>query len=68
MPLLRNALCKPALLALALVAALGANDAQAAKKKKAAKAPAVSAECSDFYTSANAAWLTANPLPSGAVR
>lgn len=62
---LRNALSKPTLLALALVVAFGAADAQAAKKKKAAKAPAVSAECGDFYSSANAAWLTANPLPSG---
>ncbi|MEO8367052.1 MAG: M13 family metallopeptidase [Pseudoxanthomonas sp.] len=61
---LRNALSKPTLLALALVVAFGATDAQAAKKKKAAKAPVVSAECSDFYSSANATWLTANPLPS----
>ena len=63
MPHLRNVLSKPTLLALALVVAFGATDAQAAKKKK-AKAPAVSAECTDFYASANAAWLTANPLPS----
>ena len=62
---LRLALSKPTLLALALVAAFGATDAQAAKKKK-AKAPAISAECSDFYSNANAAWLKANPLPSGA--
>ncbi len=67
MPYLRFALCKPSLLAFALVAALGATDANAAaKKKKAPKAAAVSAECSDFYSSANAAWLTANPLPAGA--
>ncbi len=65
MPYLRNALSKPTLLALALVVAFGAADAQAAKKKK-AKAPTVSAECSDFYTSANAAWFKSNPLPSGA--
>ncbi len=65
MPHSRHAF-KPALLALALVAAFGASDADAAKKKKkAAKAPAVSAECIDFYASANAAWLTANPLPAG---
>ncbi|HYM86054.1 MAG TPA: M13 family metallopeptidase, partial [Pseudoxanthomonas sp.] len=65
MPHSRHAF-KPALLALALVAAFGASDADAAKKKKKApKAPAISAECSDFYGSANAAWLTANPLPAG---
>ena len=67
MTYLRLALCKPSLLAFALVAVLGATDANAAaKKKKAPKAPAVSAECSDFYGSANAVWLTANPLPAGA--
>ncbi|RZA25583.1 MAG: M13 family peptidase, partial [Lysobacteraceae bacterium] len=67
MPHLRDALSKPTLLAFALMLALGATDADAAKKKKkAAKAPAVSAECSDFYTSANASWLQANPLPAGA--
>jgi putative endopeptidase len=66
MPHSRLALSKPALLAFALVAALGAGDADAAKKKKkAAKAPAVSAECTDFYASANDAWLKANPLPAG---
>ena len=66
MPQLRNALSKPSLLAFALVAVLGTTDASAAaKKKKAPKAPAVSAECTDFYTAANAAWLTANPLPAG---
>ena len=63
---LRNALSKPTLLAFALVLALGANEAQAAKKKKAPKAPAVSADCTDFYSSANAAWLKANPLPAEA--
>ncbi len=66
MPQLHHALTKPTLLAFALVLALGATDAQAAKKKKAPKAPAVSAECTDFYTSANDAWLKANPLPAGA--
>jgi putative endopeptidase len=57
----------PALLALALLVALGSGDAFAATKKKkaAAKAPAVSAECSDFYAAANADWLKANPLPAG---
>ncbi|HEX7803125.1 MAG TPA: M13 family metallopeptidase [Pseudoxanthomonas sp.] len=63
---LRHAFAKPTLLAFALVLALGANEAQAAKKKKAPRAPAVSADCTDFYASANAAWLKANPLPSGA--
>ncbi|MEP6907882.1 MAG: M13 family metallopeptidase [Pseudoxanthomonas sp.] len=51
----------------ALLLALGTHDAQAAaKKKKAPKAPVVSAECTDFYASANATWLKANPLPAGA--
>ena len=55
----------PALLALALTLALGAADAGAAtKKKKAAKAPTVSAQCSDFYTHANQPWLLANPAPT----
>ena len=67
MPHLRLALSKPTLLTLALVVAFGAADAQAAKKKKKAKAQAVSAECSDFHASANAAWFKANPLPSGVV-
>ena len=64
MPHLHPAFCKPALLTLALVAALGSGDAYAAKKK-AARAPAANAECSNFYDSANADWLKANPLPSG---
>ncbi len=57
----------PTLLALALLVALGSGDALAATKKKkaAAKAPAVSAECSDFYAAANADWLKTNPLPAG---
>ena len=66
MPHLRLALSKPTLLALALLVAFGTTDAEAAKKKRKAKAPAVSAECSDFYTSANDAWLKANTLPSDA--
>ncbi|KRG69074.1 M13 family metallopeptidase [Pseudoxanthomonas dokdonensis] len=62
MPQLRAIVVKPAALAFALVIALGAStDAQAAKKKK-SKAPAVPAVCSDFYSSANADWLKANPL------
>ena len=64
MPHSHHAFCKPALLTLALVVALGSSDAHAAKKKP-ARAPAVSADCSDFYGSANAAWLKANPLPTG---
>ncbi|MBD8636841.1 M13 family metallopeptidase [Stenotrophomonas sp. CFBP 13725] len=43
-----------------------ATDALAAKKK-AARAPAVSAQCTDFYDASNATWLKANPVPqSGA--
>ena len=64
MPHSHHAFCKPALLTLALVVALGSSDAHAAKKKP-ARAPAVSAECSDFYGSSNATWLKANPLPTG---
>ena len=59
-------------LALALLVALAATatapDALAAKKKAAAKktkAPAVSADCSDFYAASNKAWLAANPAPAG---
>ncbi|GAB3054934.1 M13 family metallopeptidase [Stenotrophomonas tumulicola] len=39
-----------------------AHDALAAKKK-AARAPAVTAQCTDFYDYSNAAWLKANPVP-----
>ncbi len=67
MPRLRNALGRPSLIALALLFALGAPDADAQRKKRApARAPAVSAECTDFYTAANADWLKQNPLPAGA--
>jgi len=59
----RAALGHPSLLAFALVAALGIPQAEAAKKKKAPRAPAVSAACSDFYTHANADWLKANTTP-----
>ena len=54
-------------LALSLIAGLASPSADAAKKKAApkAKAPAAANACSDFYASANADWLRANPL-SGA--
>jgi len=55
---------RPLVLALGLgLALLSSSDVHAAKKTK---APAVSAECTDFYTQANAAWLKANPLPADA--
>ncbi|RZA22230.1 MAG: M13 family peptidase [Lysobacteraceae bacterium] len=57
-------------LILALAAGIAAPDGHAAKKPaaKKAKAPAVSAACGDFYASANADWLKANPMPeSGAI-
>ena len=56
-------------LILALAAGIAAPDGHAAKKSaKKAKAPAVSATCSDFYAVANADWLKANPMPeSGAI-
>lgn len=66
MPFPRTALGKPALLAFALAAILGAPQAEAAKKKRAPRAAAVSAECSDFYTAANADWLKKNALPADA--
>lgn len=52
---------------LVIVAGLAAPDAIAQKKKpaaKKAKAPAVTAVCSDLYADANAAWLAANPMPT----
>ncbi|RPE81301.1 M13 family metallopeptidase [Vulcaniibacterium tengchongense] len=54
-------------LAFGLIAGLAAMpSADAAKKKRAApKAAAAPSACSDFYASANAAWLKANPLPAG---
>src|SRR6478672_10200418 len=53
-------------LIIALAAGLAAPDGHAAKKPaaKKAKAPAVPAMCTDFYASANADWLKANPMPS----
>lgn len=55
-------------LALSLIAGLASPAADAAKKKRAAakpKAPAVAAECTDFYASANADWIKANTLLPG---
>lgn len=55
-------------LALSLIAGLASPAADAAKKKRAAaqhKAPAVAAECTDFYASANADWIGANLLLPG---
>ncbi|SIP97482.1 M13-type metalloendopeptidase [Solilutibacter tolerans] len=60
---------KPLALALlvALTATATAPDAFAQKKKstKKAKAPAVSAECSDFYSATNDAWLSSVQAPAG---
>jgi putative endopeptidase len=50
-------------LGLSLVTLVAANDAHAAPKKKAARAPAASAQCTDFYEATNAAWLKSNPVP-----
>jgi putative endopeptidase len=49
-------------LGLGLVALVSAADADAQRKK--AKTPAISADCTDFYGQANAAWLKANPMPA----
>ena len=56
---------RPLALALivALVAGLASPAGQAAKKKPARKAAAVSPACADFYAEANKGWLAANPLP-----
>ena len=56
---------RPLAIALGLgLATLVVTDASAAPKKKAAgRAPAVSAQCSDFYDATNAGWLKANPVP-----
>jgi putative endopeptidase len=51
-------------LGLGLLALVSTADADAQKKKKGT--PAVSAQCTDFYTQANAGWLKANPLPADA--
>jgi putative endopeptidase len=49
-------------LGVSLALLVPAHDAFAAKKK-AARAPAVSAQCTDFHDVTNAAWLKANPVP-----
>lgn len=56
---------RPLAIALGLgLATLVVTDASAAPKKKAAsRAPAVSAQCSDFHDATNAGWLKANPVP-----
>ncbi|HIE4564043.1 TPA: M13 family metallopeptidase [Stenotrophomonas maltophilia] len=54
-------------LGISLATLVPTHDAFAAKKK-AARAPAVSAQCSDFYDATNAGWLKANPVPqTGAI-
>ncbi|HEL2958827.1 TPA: M13 family metallopeptidase [Stenotrophomonas maltophilia] len=54
-------------LGISLATLVPTHDAFAAKKK-AARAPAVSAQCSDFYDATNADWLKANPVPqTGAI-
>lgn len=50
-------------LAVALLLAVGAGAADAAKKKPAA--PAAPGACSDFYQHVNQPWLSAHPLPPG---
>ncbi|WP_353080253.1 M13 family metallopeptidase [Stenotrophomonas sepilia] len=50
-------------LGISLATLVPTHDAFAAAKKKAARAPAVSAQCSDFYNTTNAGWLKANPVP-----
>jgi putative endopeptidase len=49
-------------LGISLATLVPTHDAFAAKKK-AARAPAVSAQCSDFYDATNAGWLKTNPVP-----
>jgi len=54
-------------LGISLATLVPTHDAFAAKKK-AARAPAVSAQCSDFYDATNAGWLKATPVPqTGAI-
>ncbi|KAF1687736.1 peptidase M13 [Pseudoxanthomonas broegbernensis] len=56
---------RPLVLALSLgLLALASTDAHAQRKRAAARAPAVPAQCTDFYAQANAEWLKANPVPA----
>lgn len=57
-------------LSLALIAALTAPAADAAKKKKSAskKGPEISLVCRDFYALANGDWLKANPVTGPGVQ
>ena len=66
MPNARPAFPRPSVLALALVVVTGlsVHDADAAKKKKKAAEPALTA-CTDFYTFTNKDWLAANLLVDG---
>ncbi|MCW4453257.1 M13 family metallopeptidase [Flavobacterium sp. MXW15] len=59
---------RPLTLALGFGLAVLASPHADAARKPAAKAPAVSPTCTDFYDVANADWLKANPVPqTGAV-
>jgi len=58
---------RPLVLALALgLAALATAPGAEAQRKRASRAPAVPAQCTDFYALANADWLKANPAPAEA--
>ena len=50
-------------LGISLALLVPAHDALAAKKKAAARAPAVSAQCTDFFDATTAEWYKANPVP-----
>lgn len=54
---------RPLVLALAigLITALAAHDADAQRKKRAPAPPPVSPACTDYYATANAEWLQAHP-------
>lgn len=68
MPRLSNVRPLAVAVAITLIAGLAAAPVNAQKKKRAApkKAPAVTAQCTDFYAFANADWLKANMLLPGA--
>ncbi len=61
----RNATSSPTLIAMALVVALASGNADAQRNRKPAAAPVVTAECTDFYSTANLSWLAVNPLQPG---